>query len=121
MLHHFADDVVKKVYISNGTYYEKLRVSKANVHFIGESQENTIIDFDAASGSKTPIGGTWGTQGSATFTIAQSAVGFMATNLTFSNSFDYNASDLADKQAVALVTEADKLFSIKFHLKVWTL
>lgn len=116
---NLASTVNKIVNIKNGTYYEKLRVTKENVIFIGESRKETIIDFDAASGTKTPLGGEWGTQGSATFTVATSAKGFMATNLTFSNSFDYNANEgiIGNRQAVALVTEADQVIFYQVDFK----
>lgn len=114
---NLEDEVIKEIKIKDGLYFEKLRVSKPNTHIIGESQENTIVDFNAANGLLNPLGGTYGTQGSATFTVATSATGFIAHNLTFSNSFDYHGSTITSKQAVALVNEADKALFYQVSFK----
>ncbi len=109
--------VIKKVNIKNGVYFEKLILQTPNVHFIGESQENTVIDYDCAAGTIKPLGGTWGTQNSATFSVTSKAEGFIAYNLTFSNSFDYYAATFSDKQAVAVLNEADKAIYYKVSFK----
>lgn len=103
-----SSSVIKKVLIKEGTYFEKLTLNIPNVHLIGENQETTIIDYNMANGSLTPLLSIWGTQGSATFTLGSNATGFIATNLTFSNSFDYYGSNISGKQAVAIVVQADK-------------
>lgn len=71
------------IYIKNGIYKEKLRIDRANIHFIGESQDGTIITYDASGDTPAPDGGTYGTQGS--FTLQISAPGFRAENLTIEN------------------------------------
>ena len=111
-LSNLTDDVIKKVHLKEGTYFEKVILNIPNVHLIGESQDSTIIDYNAGSGGRTPTLAEWGTQGSSTFTLGSKGTGFIAYNLTFSNSFDYYGSTLASKQAVALVTQADKVI---FH------
>ncbi|MDZ7263004.1 MAG: pectinesterase family protein [candidate division KSB1 bacterium] len=106
-----TNDLPFKIFIGNGHYYEKIVVTKAHVQFIGESQEQTIITFDASADSPNPTGGTYGTQGCATLII--SAPHFRAENLTIENSFDYptnaaksddDPSKVRNPQAVALMT-----------------
>lgn len=107
-LSNLNQTVIKKVLIKDGTYFEKVTLNIPNVHLIGESQNGTIIDFNMGSGDKTPTLGEWGTQGSSTFTLGSGATGFIASNLTFSNSFDYYGSSVGNKQGVAIVVQADK-------------
>ena len=105
---NLTDDVLKYVYIMNGIYEEKLTIDIPNIIFVGESQENTILTYGAASGTAKPEGGVWGTQGSASVSVKSDAWGFTAYNLTFENSFDYeNSVGIADKKAVAIVIESD--------------
>lgn len=100
--------VEKIVYVKAGTYYEKVVLTVPNVTLIGDGREQTIITYDAASGLESPSGSSWGTQGSATVAIKSSAKNFMAAHITFANSFDYLHATIGDKQAVALVNEADQ-------------
>ena len=102
-------DIEKIVHVRAGTYYEKVTLAVPNVRLVGESRDTTIITYDAASGQPNPTGGTWGTQGSATVAIKSAATNFLAANITFANGFDYLQANIADKQAVALVTEADRV------------
>lgn len=44
------------IYIRKGCYYEKLSVDKANVHFLGESRDETIIRYDATGDTPNPDG-----------------------------------------------------------------
>jgi pectinesterase len=76
-----------RIFLKRGRYYEKLTVTKPNIHLIGEDREETVVTFDAISDTPSPEGGTYGTRGS--FTIKITAPGFRAENLTFENSFDY--------------------------------
>ena len=105
----------KKIYIKNGTYYEKLNISRPNVTLIGEDPEKTVLTYDVASGCtiKEEHGGdgtaTYGTSKSASVSISSKAVNFKAVNVTFENSFDEEANkDMKNKQAVALKNEADR-------------
>lgn len=111
-----ANDVNKVIYIKNGTYYEKLEVDMQNVIFIGENQDQTIITYNKASGNMTPQGGSFGTQGSATFAVKPQARGFIMYNLSVKNEFDYANATINDKQGVALVSEADQAiyYKVKF-------
>ena len=99
------------IQIKDGRYFEKLQVDKANVQFVGESMDGTIISFDANAETPDPTGGNSGTPGSYTLQIA--APDFRAENLTIENSFDYPAnaakpdndpSKIQNAQAVALMT-----------------
>ena len=76
-----------RIFLERGRYYEKLTITKPNIHLIGEDRENTIVTYDAISDTPNPAGGTYGTRGS--FTIKITAPGFRADNITFENSFDY--------------------------------
>lgn len=99
------------IHIKNGRYYEKLRVDRANVHFIGESRDGTVITYNASGDTPVPRGGTYGTRGS--FTLQIAAPDFRAENLTIENCFDYPANaakpdddptKVQNPQAVALMT-----------------
>ncbi|MFA5466966.1 MAG: pectinesterase family protein, partial [Candidatus Izemoplasmatales bacterium] len=103
-----APEVEKIINVASGTYYEKVALQVPNVRLVGSGRETTTIVYDAASGLKSPFGANWGTQGSATVAIKSAAYGFLCANITFANSFDYLNSSIGDKQAVALVNEADK-------------
>ena len=86
-----------RIFLKRGRYYEKLIVSKPNIHLIGEDREHTVVTFDAASDTRDPQGNPYGTRGS--FTIKITAPGFSAVNITFENGFDYLANlakDTAD-------------------------
>lgn len=101
------------IYIRKGQYYEKLNVRKANVCFLGESREETIITFDASGDTPGPNGERYGTWGCSTLHITASD--FRAENLTIKNGFDYPANALKSEddptkvlnpQAVALMTDS---------------
>ncbi len=111
--------VRKEFYIGNGTYREKITIQTPNVAFLGESRNGVIITYGAASGLLMPGGAPWGTQGSATVSIKSSAVGFSARNITFANDFDYLGATIGDKQAVALVNEADKAIYYQCRFLGW--
>lgn len=114
---NYDANTVKVIHIADGTYRQKITVTLPNTIFLGESEQNTIITYDAASGKEQPNGSTWGTQGSATVSIKSSATNFMAKNLTFQNDFNYNQSTLADRQGVALVNEADQVIFYQVSFK----
>lgn len=116
----YADDVVKKINIADGDYYEKIHISIPNVHLIG-SANNTpdattnngvVLWYDAANGTSDPSGAAYGTKGSASVTVATTARNFVAENITFKNY--YNNSELyyelkantSGTQAVALLVES---------------
>ena len=109
------------IMLRNGRYYEKLDVTKPNMHLVGENRDGTVITFDAYAGQTRPattsasggasISSTWTTAGCATLTIR--APGFSASGLTVENGFDFLANDgkpatdptrINDPQGVALMT-----------------
>ncbi len=114
---NYASELEKVIYISDGTYDEKITITVPNLTLVGQSRTNTILTYDAASGLKQPNGSTWGTQGSASVSVKSSATNFMATNLTIQNHFDYNGSTILDKQGVALVNEADQVIFYQVDFK----
>ncbi len=106
-----------RIFLKNGFYHEKLTIDKPFVQLLGESQDATILSFDAANSKKDPTGKDWGTSGSATLTIK--APEFKAHNITIENAFDYptnlakaatDSSKISSPQAVAvlLATGSDK-------------
>ncbi|MDS0524762.1 pectinesterase family protein [Clostridium sp. SHJSY1] len=103
------------IFIKNGTYKEKMIISKPNITLIGEDSKKTILTYDVANGTvKLPEHGgngvaTYGTTGSASITLTTTATGFSAANLTIENSFNEEAhSNIKNQQAVAIKNEADK-------------
>ena len=104
-------ETVKNIYLAAGNYQEKVTVSIPNVTLIGgtELYKDTVIVYDTASGSSTPDEkSTYGTDNSAVVIIKSTAHNFTARNIYFVNSFDYNGSTLANKQALAVRCDADQ-------------
>ncbi|QNU66057.1 pectate lyase [Ruminiclostridium herbifermentans] len=95
------------IYIKNGTYKEKMNIgsSKINITLIGQSKEGTILTYNDAASTPNSSGGTLGTTGSASITVAGS--GFQAENITFENSYDEARN--GSSQAVAMLAKADKM------------
>jgi len=91
------------IFVRNGTYKEKLILpsTKINVSLIGEDREKTIITFDDYASRKNVFGEEMGTSGSSGFYIFGD--GFIAQNITFSNS----AGPVG--QAVAVRIDGDKV------------
>ncbi len=105
------EKVVKNVYIAEGRYFEKFTVDMPNVNFIGQTDDfnKVVIAYDRASSHETlDEKGTYGTDGSATVTITSAAVNFTASHIFFKNEFDYLRSTLANKQALAVLCDADR-------------
>src|SRR4051812_27456307 len=94
-----------------GRYHEIVTIPATKTHLtlVGTTGNpaDVVIDFDNASGTPKPGGGTYGTSGSATVTIA--ANDFTARGLTFSNSFNRAAHpEIKDTQAVAVKATGDR-------------
>ncbi|AKD03737.1 pectinesterase family protein [Pontibacter korlensis] len=87
-----------EIYIKKGLYREKIIIPKwkTNISFIGESKENTIIQWDDYSGK-----GDINTFTS--YTVLVRGDGFRAENITFENNAGRDVG-----QAVALHVEADR-------------
>lgn len=99
------------IYIKNGKYYEKINVpsNKPNLQIIGESVAGVMVHYDDYAGKPLAGGGTLGTQNSASVTI--NANDFVAVNVTFANTFNYDSASAAGVtglQAVAVVINADR-------------
>jgi len=96
--------------IKPGDYHEIVSVpsNKPHITLSGTTGNpaDVVIEYNNASGTSKPGGGTYGTSGSASVTI--SANDFTARHLTFANTFNEASSSLADKQAVAVNTQADR-------------
>ncbi|MBN1172627.1 MAG: pectin esterase [Micromonosporaceae bacterium] len=98
--------------IKPGVYQGAIKIpsGKPYVTFRGKgrSPSDVVITDNRANGTIKPEGGTYGTSGSASVTI--SGHDFTAINLTFENAFDEVANaDISNKQAVAVLTLADRL------------
>lgn len=113
----------KIIFIKNGVYKEKIKISTPNITLVGESSERTILTYDDAAGTimRAEDGGdgtkTYGTAGTACVRVTADAKKFTAANLTMSNSFDEAAnSAMKSKQAISLYDDADEsvLVNCKF-------
>jgi len=91
------------IYVKNGIYKEVITVdaSKSNILLVGESEDNTIIQFDNHAGVKMPNGDTLNTWTCATAFIYGND--FQAQHISFSNQAGFNAG-----QAVALRVEGNR-------------
>ena len=97
--------------IRNGRYYEKVEVTKPNIHLLGESRAATVLNFDAYAGQTKPnASAVWTTAGCASIIVR--STDFSATHLTIENGYDFLANDsipaddpkrVNDPQAVALM------------------
>jgi pectinesterase len=99
------------ILIEPGIYVEKLHIDKPSIRLIGmgASPEQTVLRF--GDGAKT-AGGT-GKSGS----VAVSADGFEAENLTIENTWDLDHPKPEDgTQAVALLMSSDKAVLDQVHL-----
>lgn len=111
------DDAAKIINVAPGTYNEKIEVNMPNVSITGtgESAEETVVEFDALNGLTDPSGTTsYSTDGSATISVRESATGFYAENITFSNYWNtyerYVESQTiagSGTQAVAVLVDSD--------------
>ena len=90
------------ILIRNGTYREVITVpaGKTYLKLVGESNTGTILTYSNCS---SDVGSTSGSA-SAFFKAAN----FMAIDITFENTFDYDHSSAANKQAVAAEPLADR-------------
>lgn len=112
-----SDDAAKIINVAPGTYNEKIEVNMPNVSITGtgESAEETVVEFDALNGLTDPSGTTsYSTDGSATISVRESATGFYAENITFSNYWNtyerYVESQTiagSGTQAVAVLVDSD--------------
>jgi pectin methylesterase-like acyl-CoA thioesterase len=100
------------ILVDKGTYHEVVSVpaNKPDLHLLGATGNpaDVVISYDNSAGTPKPDATTYGTEGSATATIA--ARDFVADAITFDNAFDEQAHAAdAGHQAVALRTVADRI------------
>ncbi len=95
-------EVEKRIFIKSGTYYEKLRISVPYLTLVGEEYGQVILTYDDCSSR------AGGTSASSSTTINNASVGFKAYNINFENGYDYNNGKDADRQAVAILVQADQ-------------
>ncbi|WP_328502536.1 pectinesterase family protein [Streptomyces sp. NBC_00457] len=99
--------------VKPGTYREVVKVPADKPHVTiqgsGGSRKDTVIVYGNAAGMQKPDGsGTYGTPGSATLSVQSDDS--QVRNLTVTNDFDEAANQsLSGHQAVALLTQADKV------------
>lgn len=119
-----------KIFVKPGNYFEKLIITKPNIHLIGSNKQSTRIFFNAYAGQQsTDAGATtgqiWGTAGSGTLIVRATDV--QLHNITIENSFDFLSNDKLDAnnptrinntQAVALHLDrgSDRFFANNIHL-----
>ncbi len=103
-------DVPYCILIQPGRYYEKLHVTRPDIHLFGANRSETILSYDACSDTPDPAGGTLTTWKCATLLVA--APGFCAQQLTIENSFNYpenahknddDSTKIKNAQAVAVM------------------
>lgn len=98
------------LYLGNRIFNEKVSISKKNITLIGEK---AIINYNAYHSQIIPnsLGGdgfqVFGTTGSATFTVLESASNFKCVGINFINS--HQKIDGASNQAVAFKSSANNI------------
>ncbi|GGR44403.1 pectinesterase family protein [Streptomyces aurantiogriseus] len=98
--------------VKPGTYREVVKVPANKPHVTiqgaGASRKDTVIVYGNAAGMQKPDGsGTYGTPGSATVSVQSDDS--QLRNLTVTNDFDEAKHQDIANQAVALLTQADKI------------
>ncbi|WP_210592524.1 pectinesterase family protein [Streptomyces sp. GESEQ-35] len=97
--------------VKPGTYREVVKVPADKPHVTiqgsGSSRKDTVIVYNNAAGTTKPGGGTYGTPGSATLSVQSDDS--QVRNLTVTNDFDEASHQDIANQAVALLTQADKI------------
>lgn len=111
----FADDVVKVVYVADGTYHEKITTALNNLHLIGQG-ENTKITYSAVESTVNPLKGLGYGLDCATLHI--NGKNFAAENIQIRNDFDYinEAANEASPQGLALTINGDGAVLNNVHL-----
>lgn len=111
-----GNTILTEILIEAGTYKEVITIPKGKdfIRLVGAGAEKTILTYDNYAGKDNGVGGTYGTNGSASFFV--NANDFSAKDLTFENSFDELSTEVSGKQAVALniVGERGKFEKCRF-------
>jgi len=102
-----------RIHIDDGSYREKVLLTKSNLQLIGDDAKKTRIVFNDYAGKEFEPGKTLSTPGSATFTVR--AQDIFISNLTIENDFNFLVNDalandnfnrISGSQAVALFIDA---------------
>ncbi len=114
----FDDDVIKVVYIGEGTYHEKIDTSLVNLHLIGAG-DSTIITYSAVESTVNPLNEkTYSLNDVDCATVHINGKFFSAENLQIRNDFDYiNDHDKeSSPQGLALTINGDGAVLKNVHL-----
>ena len=105
----------KYLKIMDGLYTEKLEIRIPNLTIEGESEDNTIIEFDALYGVADSSGFVHTTDSTPTVSVRDSAVNCTIKNITISNywnsqeRFDADLGEgYPEHRALALLVQSDK-------------
>lgn len=116
-------NTTKLIEIEAGEYKEKIVIDLPNVKLVGKgtNASDTVLVYDALNGKMDPSGTTnYSTNGSASVTVTEKAVGFQAENLEIRNYYNTDelytqsrtlpgliTADGGGTQAVAMLIDAD--------------
>ncbi|MBE6136797.1 MAG: hypothetical protein E7176_00170 [Erysipelotrichaceae bacterium] len=115
-LYKVGSNVTKEIYLTAGTYNEKVEVTLPNVHIIGADKATTKIEFDALYGQYDESGFVHVTDSTATISVRDTAIGFVLEGVTVSNKWD-TLKDFDDEfgenygehRALAMLIQADQV------------
>lgn len=93
------------IFIKNGVYKERVEITKPNITIIGESAENTVLDFNYYARMIMPDGIKRGTFRS--YTMLINTDNFTCKNMTIKNSAGFG-SEVG--QAIAVYAEGNNIF-----------
>lgn len=97
------------IVVDKGVYEECVTVDKPYVNILGKGKaQDVVITYDKASGHSDSSKNA-GTEQTATFSLTADAKGFTAKNITFQNSYNLTDTTRSQTQAVAFMSQADKV------------
>ncbi|GIL39058.1 pectinesterase family protein [Roseiterribacter gracilis] len=88
-----------RIFVGEGSFREKLQITKANVTLIGAGRDRTRLVFGDYAGAPQPGGAVRALRSSATLTVH--APDFSARDLTIENDFDYVANLIKSERSYA--------------------
>lgn len=109
----YEKDVVKVIYVGEGTYEDKITTDLANLVLIGEGKDEqgkykSVLTYSAVESTVNPVSGKQYSLDCATLQV--NGEGFRAYNLAIRNDFDYihDNKKEASPQGLALTINGDK-------------
>jgi len=96
------DESPYTIFIRQGQYEEKLHITRPNIHFIGQSAQQTIISFTSANGLLANDGKIWATYNS--YVVNADADNITFQSLTIENSFDFLANQQKQDSDLSKIT-----------------